>query len=642
MEHTSQSPVIHSFSRKLASQYGITAAILIGYLANRIHSVQVSRKDQRGFFITVSKLAQRYPYLSRSTIADALLQLREAGVLEADNSKNTRKTDRTLWYTFKNKDVEKDAAWDPIYFNVKDAQELDVTRALILKNVAYWVREKQKTDPEYTWHRISAVTLAEHLPVGVRSLRRALERLASGPLERRKCGGWDGAFEYRFRGQFSCAQPVQDTQGTAADSEVTTADTQRTEAEIPGTIADCQGSKPDDVTILIGAVEKLPVEKPLLEGSVFKNTFINPQAAPPGSCVCLLSHSPETESKGSHSESLPSCIPGGASDAGIQGTRLNEKGEVVTAAGTVATPAEIHDMVRKFLKRPSSIAHLSPVCSAQPASSVSSSSPVVSVSASSVAAAPVEIESSASSSTSHSLPVAAVSSSPSAKSSNKPAYEVQLFKPFDWTLEERAKDESIFLRSQIQLADEAKRKQEEKERLERRKQRHRAKFERLLEKFESPFHAQEKEKTLSPEVKVRVLKAAIISRLKTGTIDERTVTLCPVKLFYDKKGLEKARRIFELNPDSRVSSLLALLDECTFTVLEADKHDEGFDKAFYERRANNLSFFLNHLRYLSTKHSNYSLPPEFVYLDDDEEAQTTGSETESMKSEVEEAALVTN
>ena len=125
---------VHSFSRKLAKEYEVTAAIILGYLANRIQSLEEKRKDGLGYFTSIRELAKRYPYLSPGTIADTLAVLRKQGVLKAENH-NKYKYDRKLWYTFANPQAQKDTAWDPARFKVADAVKYGVVEAVILANL---------------------------------------------------------------------------------------------------------------------------------------------------------------------------------------------------------------------------------------------------------------------------------------------------------------------------------------------------------------------------------------------------------------------------------------------------------------------------------------------------------------------------
>ena len=129
---------VHSFSRELAHTYGINAAILMAFLANRIPAVQTARNDNRCYYTSVKKLAQHYPYLTPSIINYTLSQLRENGVLNAERH-NRKAYDKTLWYSFADPAIQKQASEDPIRFNVEAANHFGVEAALVLANLTYWI-----------------------------------------------------------------------------------------------------------------------------------------------------------------------------------------------------------------------------------------------------------------------------------------------------------------------------------------------------------------------------------------------------------------------------------------------------------------------------------------------------------------------
>jgi hypothetical protein len=191
---------VHSFSRKLAQTHGINAAILMAFLANRIPAVQTARNDNRGYYTSVKKLAQHYPYLTPSIISYTLSQLRINGVLNAERH-NRKAYDKTLWYSFDDPAIQKQAGEDPIRFNVEAAKRFGVEAALILANLNYWIKDNQKKDNSYEWHRVSPNELAEHLPLSERTIRRALQKMSEGEdrvLERKRGTGFDQAFSYRI------------------------------------------------------------------------------------------------------------------------------------------------------------------------------------------------------------------------------------------------------------------------------------------------------------------------------------------------------------------------------------------------------------------------------------------------------------
>ncbi|MEI6193653.1 MAG: hypothetical protein WCS42_04910 [Verrucomicrobiota bacterium] len=189
---------VHAFSRQLAKEHGIPAAILLAFLAHRIKSVEEARKDQRGYFTSVKVMAKHYPYLTPSIISYALTKLRKKEVLLTD-SHNRKAYDRTLWYRFADPKVQQLALEDPIRFNVEIATRSGVEAAVILQNLDYWIRENQKTDNRYIWHRVSPPEMAKHVPLSERTIRRVLEQLFKDHvLDRKPASGYDQAYLYCF------------------------------------------------------------------------------------------------------------------------------------------------------------------------------------------------------------------------------------------------------------------------------------------------------------------------------------------------------------------------------------------------------------------------------------------------------------
>lgn len=253
----------HSFSRALARQHGINAAILLAFLAHRITSVEAARKDDRGYFQTVKIIKKHYPYLSTNEITHALTKLRKQGVLKAATH-NRKAYDRTLWYTFTDPTVQKMAVEDPVRFRVEDAMKFGVEGALVLNNIRYWINENQKRDNRYVWHRFSPKTLSNLLPISERTIRRVVLNLCQGPnqvLERRRIHGFDQAYEYRpFFVQIT-ERPNSELQRTESQIHQPNSELQRTESEI-------HWPKCETYTSLKDTLEKTSLEKNLLEEPV--------------------------------------------------------------------------------------------------------------------------------------------------------------------------------------------------------------------------------------------------------------------------------------------------------------------------------------------------------------------------------------
>ena len=345
---------VHSFSRKLAKEYGATAAIILGYLGNRIQAVEEKRKDGLGYFTSIRQLGERYPYLSTSTIADTLAMLREEAVLKAENH-NKYKYDRKLWYTFANPKAQKDAAWDSIRFQVGDAVKYGVVEAVILANLRYWVNENRKETPDYTWHRISADTLSKHLPFSPSSIRRALEHLVEqGAVERKRCHGFDNAFEYSILVASTVHQSNPEMHQSKVEMHQSVSEMHQSNPEIDQSKPEMHQSNPDNDIILVDSIGKTLFGNLPCEVRVGENTFITPPAAPSGSCVCFNSHTPPDETKAKEvtkAQDLPMSAEGVHSQVGVPVAEPDKETRSVSClAGVSLTKPVLY--ARDFMKPP--------------------------------------------------------------------------------------------------------------------------------------------------------------------------------------------------------------------------------------------------------------------------------------------------
>ena len=141
-------------------------------------------------------------------------------------------------------------------------------------------------------------------------------------------------------------------------------------------------------------------------------------------------------------------------------------------------------------------------------------------------------------------------------------------------------------------------------------------YEDLTKRYASPYADKENVKALPPEEKVKVLKAGLRSRLKTGLwSDGKNERFCCTPIFTEK-GLEMARMFFEVNPGVTAFDLLQMVDLCCEIDHDNPNLEGGYDEFFYQRRGTNLSFLLKHLPTINAKLDLLLLPPTVVYLDD--------------------------
>jgi len=147
---------VHTFSRWVASTHKYKAAILIAYFAYRLLRSKHWHKGQRWFYETLESLAERYPYLGRTTIHDVLKRLKTKGVLMTGRF-NKKGYDRTIWYAIPDATLLQKASLKPIRFSAADAVAFNVPAAVLLLNLTYWVgKNRLAKDAQYKWHRMSA------------------------------------------------------------------------------------------------------------------------------------------------------------------------------------------------------------------------------------------------------------------------------------------------------------------------------------------------------------------------------------------------------------------------------------------------------------------------------------------------------
>lgn len=171
------SKAVHCFSRKVAKDYGVNAALVFGYISHRIHSSKNMVEGKQWFYATVDQVAQAYPYLTRTAVYVALRTLTsDEGILVA-GCHNKKSYDRTTWYAFKTKEAAKLAESSPIYFKVIDAVNYDVAKAVLLANLRYWIDENRKTKVNYNLHTMSPTQLADLLPFSKATVQRKLKEL---------------------------------------------------------------------------------------------------------------------------------------------------------------------------------------------------------------------------------------------------------------------------------------------------------------------------------------------------------------------------------------------------------------------------------------------------------------------------------
>jgi hypothetical protein len=189
---------VHSFSRTIAKEHGEKAAVLLQYLAHHVSKSKHVHGGKKWFYKTLDDLAVVFPYLKRSTIHAILQKLgKENGPLVIGDY-NKKGYDRTNWFAFRDDNIRKQAqSSKPVYFQVEDAVKYGIVAAVLLGNLAHWIRENRKQDPKYTWHSMSLGELSKHLPFDKATMHRALKVLVDAKvIKPRETESKRGVIEY--------------------------------------------------------------------------------------------------------------------------------------------------------------------------------------------------------------------------------------------------------------------------------------------------------------------------------------------------------------------------------------------------------------------------------------------------------------
>jgi hypothetical protein len=233
---------MHVFSPSLAAkQYcKCKGALILGYLANRIHALKNEREGHYWFYTTIEALSEQYPYLPPSTIADTLRSLCEAdsGCLLRKRF-NRRSGDKTWWYAFANDDHFQEALKPvkPIHFSVRDAVDRgDVVEAVIMANLRKHFQDKA----EGSAVRMSANALSKIIPFSKAQILSALECLINDDVVAKVArGGRDRAFSV-IKGKH--------WPGERDNPPGSFSDMAGDKSEMAGLVSEMAGRKSDDVT----------------------------------------------------------------------------------------------------------------------------------------------------------------------------------------------------------------------------------------------------------------------------------------------------------------------------------------------------------------------------------------------------------
>lgn len=168
----------HSFSRVLAKEWGVSKAIVLGYLAHKVRRSNNIRDGLPWFYNPVSDIAGRFPYFAQSTVHGVLKRLEADGLIKIGNY-NKWSIDRTRWY-YVPEEVCDEATRRLIYFDPLVAATTGVSAAVLLRNLQYHIGKLAEAYPGTGSHMMSPAILHKLLPFSASTIKRALKVLELG------------------------------------------------------------------------------------------------------------------------------------------------------------------------------------------------------------------------------------------------------------------------------------------------------------------------------------------------------------------------------------------------------------------------------------------------------------------------------
>jgi hypothetical protein len=271
----------HSFSRVVAKKYGVNAAIIFGYLSNRIRHSKNERDGKAWYYDSIDQVLTQFPYLKRSAVYQAIKCLTATDGLLITGNYNKKGYDRTHWYAFSSKKASTLAEQRLAYFKVEDACWLDVTKAVLLENIRYNIQENKKTNPGYCLHPMSPTELARILPFSPATIKRKLNELVEKDHELTSVTDLDSRepSKYGIRGEVTYNLDVDIVKPKKWKNPNKTAETPAhaqtgvmggSNPNMSGSNPNADGSKPNDYTILEFPLKET-VKKNLLEGETSRS-----------------------------------------------------------------------------------------------------------------------------------------------------------------------------------------------------------------------------------------------------------------------------------------------------------------------------------------------------------------------------------
>lgn len=171
-------PVVHQFPRAYATEFGVNEAIILKWLAHKTRKSKNYRDGKAWMYNPISKIAEQFPYLSRSSVAGSLKNLQTTGLVLTGNY-NKWKQDKTKWYHVPQPHLDA-VEQDLINFDILEAGEHGVPSAILLQNLRYWLQKQLKKKVTEPTQEMSPTSLSRlMLFLSKSTVKRALTELTA-------------------------------------------------------------------------------------------------------------------------------------------------------------------------------------------------------------------------------------------------------------------------------------------------------------------------------------------------------------------------------------------------------------------------------------------------------------------------------
>lgn len=597
---------IHSFSRTLAKKHGWKAAVILQFLAAKIARSKHFIDGKRWYYDTVESLAERFPYIGKTTINDILTKLTKPGGPLLKGNYNKRSGDRTGWYAFADDFVRRSVSTKPVYFSVKDAVEFGVVEAVLLMNIAHWIKKNRKENPDYTWHRMSGNGMTKHLSFSKWVINRALEHLCKeGELEKRPVGGRCKEQEYRI---------VDETRLDGANPNIGGAD-----PNLGGAKPEMAGANPGNYTYL---------EDPLSRHHVKRHSYLERPASPTAEGGSVFSNFPELNSSKAPAPSsadrpIPVQCP--AAPATGKGSTDSLASHPASSTEVSTPPSAFQQLCDRNKSRSDEITPANLLVNLR-GSAFRIVEDVINPTDNEILWQLIQI------SDKDELLKAVSTLLDNRQGERWPISEGEVYRGFVENLareffvvacvECRNRTNNLPIPS-FELVRTLNRKleshihAEDVEQCQRVQNEVWSRQQERARKHLSPDKVKEGDATISAAEKVKVLKNSLIAKNRAGWGSDEGKLVSQV-VEYTDRSLKAAHKFFQANPDVSVEHLSMILDDCAQIKFYHPITEGERDPLFWARRGTHLSFLLGHLDKIITQLDRGDQLPPITYLTKEE------------------------